>query len=212
MQFRKFGKMELAVSEPPHSSFPNTVLGGGQSTVYRASRHRKYAELFLAYMASEDYNMQIARDGDALPPNPAYTQNEEFLHPPDYPNEWGCHESYLNAAQTIAVIQSFSPFVLPVTAERYDHIAQDEVMNHRMTPEEAGKSAARRINEEIQLTLRENLGLKARYEKLVRIQEDIDGYKSAGKRIPLSWIHNPFHRSHYKRQGMLAPDSEEPSP
>lgn len=204
MLFRKFGAMQLAVAEPPHAGMPNTVLSGGQSTVYRASKHRRYAELFLAYMASEDYNMQIVRDGDALPPNPIYTNTELFRRPPDFPNEWGCHEGYADAAQTIATVQSFSPFVLPVVVERYDNMAQDEVMNDRATPEEAGKRAAERINEEIQLTLRESEKLRRQYDELCALQKQIDELRAAGKPVPMDWLKNPFHRRYYREQGWLA--------
>jgi len=209
MLFRKFGAMPLAVVEPPHAGFANTTLSGGQSTVYRASRHRKYAELFLAYMAGEDYNMQIVRDGDALPPNPKYTDTDAFLRPPDYPNEWGCHEAYATAAKTIAIVQSFSPFVLPVTVERYDRIAQDEVMNDRSTPEEAAARAAERVNSEIQLTLRESSRMRNKYAQYTTLQTQIDELRRNGTGVPIEWIKNPFHRRHYRLKGWA--ESAEPT-
>jgi len=201
MLFRKFGAMQLAVVEPPHAGLPNTILSGGQSTVFRASPHRRYAELFLAFMASKDYNMQIVRDGDGLPPNPKYTDNELFRHPPKHPNEWGCHEAYVNAAKSIAIVQSFSPFVLPVTVERYDNMAEEEVMNDRATPQEAATRAAQRINTEIQLTLRESPELRKRYEELSALQEKIDRCRREGKKVPLDWIKNPFYRTYYAKKG-----------
>ncbi|NOZ20628.1 MAG: extracellular solute-binding protein [Planctomycetes bacterium] len=201
MLFRKFGAMPLAVVEPPHAGLPNTILSGGQSTVYRASPHRKYAELFLAFMASADYNMQIVRDGDGLPPNPKYTDNELFRHPPKHPNEWGCHEAYAKAAKDIAIVQSFSPFVLPVTVERYDNMAEEEVMNDRATPQEAADRCAERINEEIQRTLRESPRLQKKYDDLLALQEKIDRHRREGKKIPLDWIKNPFHRTYYLKKG-----------
>ena len=194
MLFRKFGAMQLAVVEPPHAGLPNTTLSGGQSTVYGASRHRKYAELFLAYMASEDYNMQIARDGDALPPNPKFTDSELFHRPPDHPNEWGCHTAYVNAAKTIAIVQSFSPFVLPVVVERYDRIAQEEVMNDRGSAEEAAKRCAERVNAEIQRTLKESSKLRRKYEEWTALQRKIDERRNAGEKVRLEWIKNPFHK------------------
>ena len=203
MLFRRFGAMQLAVVEPPHAGIPNTILSGGQSTVYRASRHRQYAELFLAYMAGEAYNMQIVRDGDALPPNPKYTDTELFRRPPDHPNEWGCHEAYAQAAKTIATVQSFSPFVLPVTVERYDTIAEEEVMNDRATPQEAATRAAERVNAEIARTLRESDRLRRRYEELCALQEDIDRRRRAGERVPAAWIRNPYHRTCYRLEGRL---------
>ena len=201
MLFRKFGAMQLAVVEPPHAGLPNTILSGGQSTVYRASPHREYAELFLAFMASEDYNMQIVRDGDGLPPNPKYTDNELFRRPPDHPNEWGCHEAYVNAAKDIAIVQSFSPFVLPVTVERYDTMAEEEVMNDRATPQDAANRCAERVNEEIQRTLRESSGLRKRYEELAGLQKKIDQRRSRGEKVPIDWIRNPFYQTYYLKMG-----------
>ncbi len=204
MLFRKFGEMQLAVAEPPHTGMPNTILSGGQSTVFRGSRHRKYAELFLAYMADEDYNMQIVRDGDALPPNPKYTDSELFRRPPDHPNEWGCHEPWAKAAHEIGTVASFSPFVLPVVAARYDGVSQQEVMNDRATAEEAGKTAADRINGEIRRTLAESAELRKRYAELTGLQEKIDAYRAEGRKVPLDWIRNPFHRRWYLEKGWVA--------
>ena len=208
MLFRKFGAMELAVVEPPYAILPNTTLSGGQSTVYAASKHRKYAELFLAYMAGEDYNMQIVRDGDALPPNPKYTQTEEFLRPKDHPNEWGTHEMWSNSAKTIAITQSFSPFVLPVAILRYDKDAEEEVMNSRMTPEEAAQSVADNVNSDIARAIRDTPKLRAKYDELIAIQKRIDEARAAGRNVPIAWIRNPFHRRWYAKQGWLE-DAEE---
>jgi len=203
MLFRRFGSMQLAVVEPPHCGLRNTILSGGQSTVYRASPNRKYAELFLAYMASEDYNMQIVRDGDALPPNPRYTNTELFKRPPEYPNEWGCHEAYANAARDIAIVQSFSPFVLPVVIERYDQEAEEEVMNSRSSPQDAARGAAERVNAEIQRNLTESARMRERYKELCQRQNKIDERRAAGGKVPLEWIENPFYRHYYQKQGWI---------
>ncbi len=78
----------------------------------------------------EDYNMQIVRDGDALPPNPKYVETDAFKRPPDYPNEWGCHEVHSEAAQTIAITQRFTelgveaPIWQGAKMQEYGHIAR----------------------------------------------------------------------------------------
>ncbi len=203
MLFRKFGAMELAVVEPPHGILPNTVLSGGQGTVYAASQHRTFAELFLAYMADEPYNMQIVRSGDALPPNPIYTRTEEYLRPPDYPNEWGTHEMWSTSAETIALTQSLSPYVLPVTVMRHDRDAEDEVMNNRLTPEEATRRLAAYVNEEIARNIRESARLRAKYEEDAAFQKQIDEARAAGRKVPAAWIKNPFHHRWYASQGWL---------
>ena len=204
MLLRKFGTMNLAVVEPPHGGRPNTVLSGGQTTVYRGSRHRDLAVLFMAYMADEDYNMQIVRDGDGLPPNPKYAETELFRRPPDHPNEWGCHEAYLNAAKNIAIVQSFSPFVLPVTVLRAQGWARGEVMNRRATPEAAAAECAERINEEIERALTENPRLRPTYDEWAELQKRIDRYRKANRPVPAEWIKNPFHRTIYREKRWLA--------
>ena len=87
IQLRQFEGLELAVCEPPHGGFANTVTGTRAAAVYKGSEHPDCAYQFLAYLASKDYNMQIVRDADALPPNPKWTRTEAFLRPlPLLPN------------------------------------------------------------------------------------------------------------------------------
>jgi hypothetical protein len=145
--------------------------------------------------------MQIVRDADGLPPNPKYVDTELFRRPPDYPNEWGCHEAYANAAKTIAIVQSFSPFVLPVVALRYDWKALDQVMNDRATPQEAANEAAERVNEEIQRTLKESAELRQKFEELTALQKKIDQHRKEGKTVPVEWLKNPFYQRYYVYKG-----------
>jgi ABC-type glycerol-3-phosphate transport system substrate-binding protein len=74
-------RLELAVVEPPHGGFPNASTGTRASAVYKGGRHQDLAKYFLAYLASEDYNLNIVRDSDALPPNPKYTRTEAYRRP-----------------------------------------------------------------------------------------------------------------------------------
>lgn len=74
-------RLELAVVEPPHGGFPNASTGTRASAVYKGGPHQELAKYFLAYLASEDYNMNIVRDADALPPNPKYTRTEAYRRP-----------------------------------------------------------------------------------------------------------------------------------
>lgn len=81
IQFREFGGLGLAVSEPPHGGFPVTSTGTRAAAVYVGGKHRDLAKYFLSYLASEAYNMNIVRDADALPPNPKYTKTEAYRRP-----------------------------------------------------------------------------------------------------------------------------------
>jgi len=81
IQFREFGGLDLAVSEPPHGGFPVTSTGTRAAAIYVGGKHRDLAKYFLSYLASEAYNMNIVRDADALPPNPKYTKTEAYRRP-----------------------------------------------------------------------------------------------------------------------------------
>jgi hypothetical protein len=69
------------------------------------------------------------------------------------------------------------------------------------TPEAAVREAARRIDAEIHLTLKESAKLRAKYAEAVGLQEKIDRYRDEGRRVPISWITNPFHRRYYVEKG-----------
>ncbi len=201
IQFRRFGSMDLSVSEPPHFDFPNTTTGTRCATVYQKSAHPDLALRFLQYLASEDYNMQIVRDADALPPNPKYTDTEAFRRPVDYPNEWGIHEAFSDAARDIAIVNPLSPFVVKRTALRYYFDARGKVMADQASPEEAAADAAAGINAEIDKTLEEQPKLKVRYEEAMQRQKKIDRLREAGQKVPLEWIDNPVLRAYYQYKG-----------
>jgi multiple sugar transport system substrate-binding protein len=201
IQFRKFGSMDMSVSEPPHGEFPNTTTGTRCATVYQKSAHPELALRFLEYLASEDYNMQIVRDADALPPNPKYTETEAFVRPVDFPNEWGIHEAFSDAARDVAIVHPRSPFVIRRTALRHFFNARDAVMANTKTPEQAAADAAAGINAEINKTLAEQPKLQARYDEAIARQQEIDRLRAEGRKVPLELIDNPVHRGYYQFKG-----------
>ena len=201
IQLRKFGNLELAVSDPPYGEFPNTSAGTRSGSIYIGSKNQELARYFLAFLASEDYNQQIVKDADALPPNPKFTQTEGFLRPPDYPNEWGCHEAFSKAAKEIAIGGSYSPFVVPNTASRVIWETEDGFMSDRYPAEEAARMAAAKIDREIQLTLKENPKLRDEYDRLAKRQSQIEEHRKNNRPVPLDWIENPFHRRYYQWKG-----------
>jgi multiple sugar transport system substrate-binding protein len=203
LQLRQFEPIPLDVVAPPYRDYPNTIIFAGMPTVFREAPHADLAKYFLSYMASEDYNMLIVRDGDALPPNPVYTRTEAFLRPPDHPNEWGCHEAFTEAADSIAITYSNSPFVLPVSVSRLFQRYYDLFMNNRISAGEAGRRLAEEINRELVENLKDRPVLRARYAEKRILQEKIDSLKAAGKPIPREWIENPFHLKYYADNGLL---------
>lgn len=196
VQLRKFGAMELTICEYPHfpGGMPNTTFYTRCAAVYVAGKHRDKAELYLAYLASEEYNNQIVKDADALPPNPKYAESEAFRNPPDYPNEHGIHQPFHEAAKHIAIAVPASPFVLKSVQGRHMNEAEDAFMNDRLSAEGAARQAAERVNAEIQRTLKEQPRLREDYERRLALQAKIDQLKAAGKPIPMEWVSNTFHR------------------
>jgi len=203
IQLRKFGALALSVSEPPHLGFPNTSTGTRAAAIYTGSKHKDLAKYFLAFLASEDYNMHVVEDADALPPNPKFTKTEEFVKPEDHPNERGCHEIFSESAQTIAIGGSYSPFVVPSVVNRIDREVNEGFMAGIYTAEETARLAAQRIDDEIERTLSENPKLKPLYDQLSERQQQIDQLRAQGKPVPIDWIENPFHRRYYEDKGWL---------
>ncbi len=206
IQLREFGQLELAVSEPPYApgGMPNTSTGTRAAAIYIGSKHKDLAKYFLAFLASEDYNMHIVEDADALPPDPQYTKREEFLRPAAYPNEWGCHAAFAEAAQTIAIGGSYSPFVVPSVVQRIERETTEGFMSDLYPAKRAAQIMADRINGEIDRTLKEKPKLRPLFDKLVQKQRTIDRLRQEGKRVPADLIDNPFHRRYYKFKGWLA--------
>ena len=201
IQFRQFDEpINLAVAEPPHAGFPNTSIGARGAGVYAGGEHPELAMLFLAYLASERYNQQIVRDADALPPNPKYTRTPDYLRPVKYPNEWGTHEAFSEAAQTIAIGGVYSPFVLPEIVARIEKDSLDLMMNGGVSPGAAAAETQRLVLAEIRRSLEEQPELRARYRELRERQGRIDDLKARGEPVPMDWIENPFYQRWYAEQ------------
>jgi multiple sugar transport system substrate-binding protein len=200
--------LELGVSFPPYADFPNTFVGTRAAAVYAGTPHLELAPYFLAYLASESYNMQIVRDGDGLPPNPRYCETDEYLRPPEYPNEWEVHPAYKEAAETIAIGTSYSPFVLYDEVIRVDDEARDFVYFGVKSAAQAGADAAVEVNRLIDRTLEENPQLRDRYQKLLADQERIDQLKQQGAKIPRSLVRNPYHIAYFRFKGLLEEGDE----
>lgn len=211
LEFRKFeAKDAFTAVEPPHGGFPNTNVESRIATVYRGSKHPELAKLFLAYLASESYNAMIVRDGDALPPNPAFATGRAYLEPPDFPHEWGVHGPAADAAVTLAVANEYSPFVLPSVVDREMAFVRDEFLIGRLTSQEVAKRTAAVINREIEREVRRKPDLRPAYEAGLALQGHIDARKQAGQPIPANWVVNPFLQRYYRHLGALGPDEPRP--
>ena len=213
IRLRPQGKLSLKVVEPFNSGFPNMDFSTGVIGVYTDTKHPVEAVSFLEFLTSESFNRLIIRSGDSLPPVPKYVQTEEFLHPPDHPDEWHLQEVFAKAAPTLGISLCRSPFVLSGTIYRQvtgiESQVTDEVLAGRLSPEDAGRVEQERINDEIAQTIKKDAKLRARYDELVIVQKKIDQLREQGLPIPAKWITNPFHLTYYKAKGWLTEESAE---
>ena len=204
VRLREFEQaFRVGVSFFPYGEFPNLVTDTRVVSVYSGSKHKREATLFLAFMASKEYNAHIVRIADALPPLPEHTRTALYLRPEQHPNEWGAHEVPVEAAETLAIAPSISRFVPKATVERSKRQMLERVMSDLATPVEAAQEAEDRINDEIARTLRDSPTLRRRYDELIRTQEKIDARLREGRPVPRVWIANTFHEHYYEFKGML---------
>lgn len=206
IRLREFDRpMRMSVSNFPTSpgGFANNLIGTRAAAIYKGSRHKDLAALFLSFLASEPYNRQIVEDADALPPNPAFVQTDAYRKPPDYPNEWNVHEAFSDAATRFGVANDESPFVSVVTVSRLISDGRDKVLtNPQMASSgDAARQVAAAINREITLSLKDSDSRRALYDALSETQAKIDQHRAEGRKVPLEWITNPFHRRYYVQMG-----------
>ena len=71
----------MPLADDPSTVEGRAVLGRRALGIYAGGQHIEQAKVFQSYLASEDYNMQIVRDADALPPNPHYTRTLAWEKP-----------------------------------------------------------------------------------------------------------------------------------
>ena len=211
IQLRKFSQeradagrppLDLGVTTSPHGGFPNTEIGTRCAAVY-VDGNPDLAKYFLAYLASEKYNLQIVRDADALPPNPRYSDSEAFRRPPEHPNEWGVHERFAESARRLAVATVYTPFATPSDVNRHIRDAEDAFMNGRLSASDAAAKATARINEVIERNVAAEPDLRAEYERRLALQKKIDERRAAGQPMPADWIDNVFYLKYYRSKGWL---------
>jgi multiple sugar transport system substrate-binding protein len=75
------------------------------------------------------------------------------------------------------------------------------MLSGRQTATQAARQVAEQINSEIERSLQEDPSMRPKFEQACAMQKKIDEYRAAGKKVPLAWIKNPFHRAYYQAQG-----------
>ena len=203
----KFTDIELAVVPPPQNGFQNTTAMTRAASMYIgiSDRRKHLASYFFKFLASKEYNQTIVDCTDALPPVPAYAQTEEFLHPPEYENEWPIHEAFSTALDDYGILVTHSPFIATNIVNNELKGAQNAVLmeTSRLKPSEAAERAHQRVEKRIIQNLKEDPTLVPAYEAACAVQRQIDELRGAGKKIPRSLVKNRFYLKYYESKGML---------
>ncbi|NRA36778.1 MAG: carbohydrate ABC transporter substrate-binding protein [Planctomycetes bacterium] len=209
-QFRlypEFKDFAVDILPPPQDGFNNTSSGSRAAVMYAgySDRRKRLAAYFFQFLASDAYNQTIVDSADAIPPSPSYAQTDAYKTPVDFPNEHGVHEAYSNALRDIGVLITHSPFVETNIIKRQTTGAEAAVMAEPSLREadEAAALAHERIEERIQLNIKENPSLRPAYEKACADQKEIDALKAAGKKIPRALITNRYYLKYYASKGLL---------
>ena len=203
IRLRPLGDFKLGAAEPFTGGFDNTEIASGAVAVYEGSKHKELARQFLRFLASERFNLLVARSGDSLPPIPSYAKTDTFLHPPGFEGDWEAKEVFAKAGTMHGIAQSKSPFVLPSIVFRVDTEAVEAMLADRMTAAEAAHSTADRVNAEIALRVKQDPDLRRLYDERMEIQRKIDARRAAGQPVPAAWLFDPFALAYYRAHGWV---------
>ena len=156
----KLGAVPLPrVGDRPSQGYID-VRGSGISA---KSRNKEAALKFLQYLASEDFNRLIVKDGDSLPPNPAYATDGRAL------TNAACmdpmfHQVFVDAAAGARPID-VSPFMDAMQCDRWllERIARVE-NNRDIDVTALMQELAREVNRRIRRNIERNRHLQRKYE------------------------------------------------
>ena len=205
MDLRRFrnGRFRLAFVQLPEWEYKILVTTSRNTAIYKGSKHKEQARLFLKFLAAKEYNDLIIRSSDGLPPNPEWAEdNPEFRTPPGREFEGDLHDNELKWTLSIGIPESQSPYY-PLGDNKLSY-AFAKVESKLASPEEALKQAEEAINYSIRSTVEGTTSLQEEYRAACERQRQIDRRKAAGEKIPAGWIRNPFYRKFYRDRGMLA--------
>lgn len=205
MDLRRFKSdpVRLSFVQYPEYGFKNLILSSRNTAIYKGSKNKDLAKIFLLFLASKEYNKILIDSSDGLPPNPKWAENNPgYLNPPGWENEGNLHKNELKWARSIAIPESLSPYY-PLSNNKIGYV-YDRVSSGLSSAEEALEIGNRSIEHAIRETVAGTASLRESYERDCELQKKIDEYKAAGKKIPAAWVKNPFYLKYYRETGRLA--------
>lgn len=198
---RRLGSIPLSVTMPPYAEFPNAILGAQMLTLYAGSKQPEAAVAYFEFLQSEEFYQTLLHNGDGIPTTKEQAHREEYLRPPDYPNEWGCNEEIVRSVEEAGFPYTVSPFVSFGVYNRIDNAAIDRFNTGLLTAKEAGERAAMEINDEIALNIKRRPALRKKHDELMTIQKEIEARRARAEKVPREWIRNPFLKAYYEYKG-----------
>ncbi len=180
VQFRGFPDLNgnlgaVFLPKAPGAEHTACYCGTRGSGINVNSNKPQEALVFMQYLATDEYNRQIALDSDGLPPNMEFASDPENLVNPKYPWETAeFHKKFVDAMQ-YAKSPETSPFVDPLIVNKIWEDAVDIITNEIMTPEEAMIDATKKINDRIQNNIQERKDLRELYERIKAGEIDLAG-------------------------------------
>jgi multiple sugar transport system substrate-binding protein len=198
---RMNSRLEVRGIELPHGGFPCATAHVSGVGIYRGTKHRKEAGLFLKYLASPEYNRYIAGQLEALPPDPAYAEHRDFIHPEGFTNEWPFHEAFAKQAKTILCPGENSPFVPVGLYDQKSYSLFDAHRNGLLSAPELARELDRALDSGMSNHLSKHPDLRGRYLEACQRQRKIDALKAKREQIPLELIDNPFLKAYLRYAG-----------
>jgi ABC-type glycerol-3-phosphate transport system substrate-binding protein len=139
--------------------------GYGRATLVNATSPRaKEALDFLVYLSRKPYNDLCNAQADALAPVKRYSQTQEYLHNPEYPEE--TYNAVWRDVMAAAVPEESSVFADGQAVSQILSVQLDLVKSDQKTPAAALHDARVKIDAEIQKMISQDPTLKARYDAL----------------------------------------------
>jgi len=205
VEFRQYNLTNVRLVNLPDEGFPNTLITARAVGVYRGLTPQKRAMALraMAFFGSREYNLQVVKDGDGLPPNPKYLSDESFVNPKDFPHEGPMNRRFVTEAATTAIAGVYSPYIQSGAAARLERLQVENFMNGRQTAEETAANVADEIRREIVRGLKRNPDLAKKFALAQDRQKQIELLLSKKRPVSAALVENIFLKKKMKEQGLL---------
>lgn len=160
---RKQKDLHLSAVECPYPKDGLRVFeGGGRSTIINSkSPKREQAIVFLEYLRSKPYNQLINNQADGLGPVKKYSDGDDYLHDPQYPNE--DFNEVWRSVMSRGVPDEISPYIAQPVADVILNKQIDLIKANQKPVPQAMADAAAQINAEIKKTVQTDPVLRKQY-------------------------------------------------